>query len=464
MKTKSTAKSLKRPSRKDWIEIPSVDISPEKAITELAQTIFEVGAATSKKQIAHDSEVPPAYLKALASIATNAWRAKTKMLDVTTGGVREDMKRVDRHIEAIYRNLAEVGIVIRDHTGDVYDEGQPMKVIASKPTPRLDKKRVSETLLPSIFWNNRLIQNGEIEITAPLAPNVALNLESFMESKGLTETERQLLHEQAKHSVSCYGVNGEHLKNDFDKEDLLAVIMQMERYMIDSNVAWEGEVIKPANRNKAFIIGGTIADEKENLESVLFSKKVDISNNNIFGFGMNNLKGKPYLMIDRFDEYYRKIFDEGKLRQESRPRATRADMEFLEMEREHMANVLDLKQRILAILNLPDVANLPSVDETERKKTKIIQSVRSKAPSCFKDYWKAVEVASYCYAALLLERDEVGKKTRNEFSDQKRNVFGDTLLVQNALWLNSRILSNDKAVGRIVEYLALPEIKMTGLV
>jgi hypothetical protein len=39
-----------------------------------------------------------------------------------------------------------------------------------------------------------------------------------------------------------------------------------------------------------------------------------------------------------------------------------------------------------------------------------------------------------------------------------------TRLVQNALWLNSRILSNDKAVGRMVEYLALPEIKMTGMV
>ena len=89
------------------------------------------------------------------------------MMDSATGEVREDMKRVDRHIEAICRSLAEAGIVIRDHTGDVYDEGQPMKVVASKPTPGLDRKRVSETLLPSIFWNNRLVQNGEIEISKP---------------------------------------------------------------------------------------------------------------------------------------------------------------------------------------------------------------------------------------------------------------------------------------------------------
>jgi hypothetical protein len=53
---------------------------------------------------------------------------------------------------------------------DTYDEGQPMKVIASKPTPGLTAKRVGETLLPSVFWNERLVQNGEVEIATPAAP------------------------------------------------------------------------------------------------------------------------------------------------------------------------------------------------------------------------------------------------------------------------------------------------------
>ncbi len=141
-----------------------------------SQTLFGLlwtsSTSAHRRQDTADAEVPTAYLKALVSIATNAWRAKKRMVDVTTGEVREEMKRVGRHIEAIYRNLAEVGVVIRDHTGDIYDEGQPMKVVASKPTQALDKNRVSETLLPSIFWNNRLIQNGEIEITTPLTPNL----------------------------------------------------------------------------------------------------------------------------------------------------------------------------------------------------------------------------------------------------------------------------------------------------
>jgi hypothetical protein len=135
--------------------------------------IINAGTSPDKKQPVIVTEASPDNLKTLVSIAINTWRAKSKMVDPATGEFREDLKRIGRHIEAIYRNLAEAGIVIRDHTGDAYDEGQPMKVIASKPTLGQEKKRVSETLLPSIFWNNRLVQNGEIEIAIPVDTKTA---------------------------------------------------------------------------------------------------------------------------------------------------------------------------------------------------------------------------------------------------------------------------------------------------
>lgn len=166
-------KSLKDLRLLDPLEIPNHEFPNEKEIAEIALSIDVNKTPARKEQAAPGAEVPPDNLKALVSIATNAWRAKTKMVDATSGEVREDMKRVDRHVEAIYRNLAEVGVVICDHTGDAYDEGQPMQVVATKPTPGLEKKHVSETLLPSIFWNNRLVQNGEIEIATPASPNTS---------------------------------------------------------------------------------------------------------------------------------------------------------------------------------------------------------------------------------------------------------------------------------------------------
>ena len=155
----------------DEFKIPPAEFPDGNAVVEKLLRIQEAmlaegGGDGGTTRLA----IPPNVIKAMADIATNAWRAKEKMTDAATGEVKEDMKRAHRHIEAIYRNLAEVDIEIRDHTGDVYDEGQPMKVIASKPKPDLDRKRVSETLLPTVFWQNRLIQNGEIEIATPLTP------------------------------------------------------------------------------------------------------------------------------------------------------------------------------------------------------------------------------------------------------------------------------------------------------
>lgn len=172
MKAKRETNSVREMDLSSPIALPTAEWPGEKQIRETIALVMN-STPHRKEQPLPDAAPPTEYLKTLVSIATNAWRAKSKMMDATTGEVREEMKRVARHIEAIYRSLAEIGVVIRDHTGEAYDEGQPMKVIASKPTPGLDRKRVSETLLPSIFWNNRLVQNGEVEIATPAAPNTS---------------------------------------------------------------------------------------------------------------------------------------------------------------------------------------------------------------------------------------------------------------------------------------------------
>jgi hypothetical protein len=63
----------------------------------------------------------------------------------------------------------------------------------------------------------------------------------------LPEGKRVLLREQMKHSFSWYGLDGEHLRTAFDKEDLLSVLMNMERFMVDTNSAWQGESKPPEN-------------------------------------------------------------------------------------------------------------------------------------------------------------------------------------------------------------------------
>jgi hypothetical protein len=108
-------------------------------------------------------------VKGLAGIATSAWRARSKVVDPTTGEPHEAMARVFKDIERIYRHLEDIGFRIRSHTGDAYDDGQPMKVITSEPRPEATRKYVLATLLPTIYWNDHIIQHGEIEIAVPQA-------------------------------------------------------------------------------------------------------------------------------------------------------------------------------------------------------------------------------------------------------------------------------------------------------
>jgi hypothetical protein len=301
-----------------------------------------------------------------------------------------------------------------------------------------------------------------------------LDLETYMESEKLPETARALLREQVKHSVGCYGLNGEDFQHAFDKERLLNLIIGKERFMVDSNSHWKSEAAKPENKHKAFIIGDTVLDEPDDFKGNLFGRKVNWRNNNIFLFGITNPKevppykdAPPYLTIERYDAYLRKIADEEKLKRDSRPREKRTDAEFLAHEAKHMANVSGMKQAIAEKLEMAmrsQFINATSLDNLEeRAKSKIIQLIGLSARNCFQNYVIAADVAEFCYAALLLESDDVGEKTWKEFNGTGRNIFGDTRLIQNALWFKSRILSDDRAVGRMAEYIGLPEMTVTGM-
>jgi hypothetical protein len=111
--------------------------------------------------------IPENVIKAIAVIATNAWKAKMKMVDSPSGEVRDDMKRVYRHIEGIFQAFQDMGLEVKDHTGDPFDYGLPLHVVTTQPTPGLTKERVLETIKPTIYWQNQILQRGEVVIATP---------------------------------------------------------------------------------------------------------------------------------------------------------------------------------------------------------------------------------------------------------------------------------------------------------
>ncbi len=110
-----------------------------------------------------------AVIPTLSSIATNAWRARNKMVDADNGETKEEMKRVYRHIEAQFDSLSQIGIEVRDLRGRPYDAGMALNVISFEPQPGLSKDEIVETIKPTVTWNGQLIQMGEVIVGTPLS-------------------------------------------------------------------------------------------------------------------------------------------------------------------------------------------------------------------------------------------------------------------------------------------------------
>ena len=141
--------------------------------SEVAEALASQMLAAMSRQAGNGGEVryavPPNIVKGMADVATNIWKAKCRMLDGPSGEVREEMKRVYRHVESALETLAELGIALKDHTGNAFDYGLPLKVVTTQETPGITRDTVIETLRPTVYWQKQIIQMGEVVVGIPPA-------------------------------------------------------------------------------------------------------------------------------------------------------------------------------------------------------------------------------------------------------------------------------------------------------
>jgi hypothetical protein len=151
----------------DEFKIPPGEFPDESHVIEAVVRFQKAMLAESQGGVAVRHAVPTNVVKAMADIATNIWKAKAKMLDGDSGEVRNEMKRVYRHIESVLESLNEVGLEVKDHTGDGFDYGLPLKVVTTQPTQGITRESVIETIKPTIYWEQQIIQMGEVVIATP---------------------------------------------------------------------------------------------------------------------------------------------------------------------------------------------------------------------------------------------------------------------------------------------------------
>lgn len=159
--------------------LPSVDASGLRAIRKVNQLQGELEQLRRDFTASQPVEVTPPEVKAtLVSVATNAWRARKKMVDAETGEPQDDMRRVYRHIEGIFNAYKDLGLRTIDPTGKAYDTGMALKVIAFEQTTGLSQEEIIETIKPSITWQGRLLQTGEVIVGTPIDEHIQETEES----------------------------------------------------------------------------------------------------------------------------------------------------------------------------------------------------------------------------------------------------------------------------------------------
>ena len=96
------------------------------------------------------------------------------MVDPKTGAPREETRRLYRHIEGALEALTGMGVRLSDWIDQPYDAGLPVKVLSFQPTPEVTRDTVIEAVRPAVFWQDRLLQVGEVIVGIPQTPSNTL--------------------------------------------------------------------------------------------------------------------------------------------------------------------------------------------------------------------------------------------------------------------------------------------------
>lgn len=111
-------------------------------------------------------------LKTLVTVATAVWRAKVKLDSGSQAELPHELRNVPRHIQAAWDALAAGQVQIDDPTGKRYVTGMAVNVLTFQPMEGIGSEIIHETIKPSVYFDNRLIQRADVIVARPVAtPN-----------------------------------------------------------------------------------------------------------------------------------------------------------------------------------------------------------------------------------------------------------------------------------------------------
>lgn len=107
------------------------------------------------------------HMRLQSEVLTGLWRLRGRLLKPGTEEPLEETKRAFRHFETAWDALVNAGYRVEDYTKQPFRTGLEVEVLAHEEVPGILSEIILETVKPGIFYNDVLIQRGEVIVGIP---------------------------------------------------------------------------------------------------------------------------------------------------------------------------------------------------------------------------------------------------------------------------------------------------------
>lgn len=110
------------------------------------------------------------FTPVLVELATGVWRLRGKLTANEAGGTDDSaklMRSLKRQVNSMADALHDAGVQVQDHTGEPFDPGQSVDVVAYAVSREVGRETVVETITPTVYINGHITQRGQIVVAGP---------------------------------------------------------------------------------------------------------------------------------------------------------------------------------------------------------------------------------------------------------------------------------------------------------
>jgi len=166
---------MKRKTQKGpkQIQVPTASFpDPREHSLKIVQIVTRAPLGEMSGANSSERESLEKLSKAMIVIANQSWRMATTIHDSNSKEPKveltpQEIKKLSKAIEMVQETMVSLGIEIIDKQGMAFNAGMPEQVVTEEQQEGIIGERILRTIRPTILWNKRMVQPGQIDIAVP---------------------------------------------------------------------------------------------------------------------------------------------------------------------------------------------------------------------------------------------------------------------------------------------------------